>query len=149
MEKEKSPLSVPLSALFASLLLCGLSLLVNNKFSIWDKLGGGEKFWTIFALVYAIILAVSGWLYGALKKRAVGFVHATLMLGIAGLVFYGILNGMVTNPGADNAAAGIIAAANLIFIVIGALAAGCGIAVMYRLFPTKENPATENKVSPP
>lgn len=145
MAKAQSSLSIILSASFATLLLFGQSSLTTNKFTIWNKLGTGEKFWTIFALVYAIVLALSGWLYGALKMRAVGLIHATLMLAIAGLVFYGILNGMVTNPGADNAAAGIIAAANLVFVVIGFLAASCGVAVMCHLFPPKETLPPENK----
>lgn len=114
-----------------------------NKFSIWGQLGAGERFWTIFALVYALVLTLSGWLYGALKMRAVGFLHAALMLVIAGLVFYEIARGAVTNPGADNAAAGIVAGANVVFVIIGALAASCGVALMCRLFPAKENPPAE------
>ena len=129
MAKEQSSISVILSALYATLLLCGLSLLVMNKFSIWGQLGAGEKFWTFFALAYAILLTLSGWLYGALKIRAVGLLHATLMLGIAGLVLYEIAHGAVTNPGADNAAGGIVAGANVIFVIIGLLAASCGVAV--------------------
>jgi hypothetical protein len=143
MAKDQPLFSFILSALFATFLLCGLSLLAMNKFSIWGQLGAGEKFWTIFALVYAIVLTLSGWLYGALKIRAIGLLHATLMLSLAGLALYEIARGAVTNPGADNAAAGIIAAANLIFIVIGVLAASCGVALMCRLFPAKENPPAE------
>jgi hypothetical protein len=141
--KPEPSVSTILSALFATLLLCGLSLLAMNKFSIWGQLGAGERFWTIFALVYALVLTLSGWLYGALKMRAVGFLHAALMLVIAGLVFYEIARGAVTNPGADNAAAGIVAGANVVFVIIGALAASCGVALMCRLFPAKENPPAE------
>lgn len=47
-------------------------MLAMNKFSIWGQLGEGEKFWTIFALVLT--------LSGALKMRAVGLLHAMLML---------------------------------------------------------------------
>lgn len=109
-----------------------------NKFSIWGQLGAGEKFWTIFALIYAIVLTLSGWLYGALKIRAVGLLHAMLMLGIAGLVLYEIAHGAVTNPGVDNAAAGIVAGANVVFIIIGVLAASCGVALVCCLFPAKK-----------
>ena len=98
MAKEQSSFSIVLSALFATVLLCGLSLLAMNKFSIWRQLGAGEKFWTIFALVYSIVLTLSGWLYGALKIRAVGLIHATLMLAIAGMVLYEIAHGLVANP---------------------------------------------------
>ena len=45
---------------------------------------------------------------------------------------------MATNPGKDNAAAGIVAAANLLFIVVGLFAAICGIAVMLYLFFRKK-----------
>jgi hypothetical protein len=60
------------------------------------------------------------------------------MLGIAGMVLYGVLSGFVSSPGSDNAAAGIVAAANLVFVIIGALAAICGIAVMRCVFRGKE-----------
>jgi hypothetical protein len=138
MAKDQPSFSTVLSALFATVLLCGLSLLAMNKFSIWGQLGAGEKFWTIFALIYAIVLTLSGWLYGALKIRAVGLLHAMLMLGIAGLVLYEIAHGAVTNPGVDNAAAGIVAGANVVFIIIGVLAASCGVALVCCLFPAKK-----------
>jgi hypothetical protein len=151
MAKKGSSLSIVLSALFSTLLLCVLSLLASNKFTIWDKIGTGEKFWTIFALVYAIVLTLSGWLYAVSKLRVVGLIHATLMLAIAGLVIYGIFRGMVTNPGVDNAAAGILAAANFVFVAIGILSASCGLAIFFRLFPAKEtsmlseNPSSNNR----
>ena len=138
MAQEQSSFSIVLSALFATALLCGLSLLAMNKFSIWGQLGATEKFWTIFAFIYALVLTLSGWLYGALKIRAVGLLHAMLMLGIAGLVLYEIAHGAVTNPGVDNAAAGIVAGANVVFIIIGVLAASCGVALVCCLFPAKK-----------
>jgi hypothetical protein len=140
MAKEKSLLPVTLSALFATLLSCVLALLVINKFSIWNHLGTGEKIWAVFASAYAVVLTVSGWLYGALESRVAGITHAVLMLGVAGIVLYGVLSGFVSNPGSDNAAAGIVAAANLVFVIIGALAAICGVAVLRRIFPGKEPP---------
>lgn len=140
MAKEKPLLPVTLSALFATLLSCALALIVINKFSIWNQLGTGEKFWTILALAYAVALTVSGWLYGALESRVAGITHAVLMLGIAVLVLYEVASGLVASPGQDNAAAGILAAANLAFVIIGALAAICGLAVMRCLFPGKETP---------
>jgi len=143
MAQEQSSFSIVLSALFATALLCGLSLLAMNKFSIWGQLGATEKFWTIFAFIYALVLTLSGWLYGALKIRAVGILHAVLMLAVAGLVFYEMARGAVTNPGADNAAAGIVAGANAIFVIIGLLAASCGVAIMCRLFPANENQPLE------
>jgi hypothetical protein len=122
------------SALFATFMMFALALLVQNKFSIWDKLGAREKFWTILASAYAVFLTISGWLYGLLKWRIVGFVHALLMLGIAGLVLYGILGAQVTNPSADDPAAGIIATANVAFVAIGAFSAVCGFGIIFFLF---------------
>jgi hypothetical protein len=139
MAKKQSSFSVILSALYATLLLGGLALLAMNKLSIWGQLGAAEKFWTIFALGYALVLTMSGWLYGALKLRAVGILHAALMLAVAGLVLYEAAHGTIANPGKDNAAAGIIAGANVVFVIVGLLAAGCGVAVLCRLFPAKES----------
>jgi len=91
----------------------------------------------IVALIYVIILTVSGWFFAAFKWRLAGFIHAGLMLGIAGIVFYEIMNGIVTSPGSDNAAAGIVAGADLVFILLGLFTAICGIAVMMYLFSEK------------
>jgi hypothetical protein len=143
MAKEKSLLPVMLSALFATLLSCGMALLAINKFSIWNHLGMGEKLWTIFASVYAAVLTISGWLYGTLKSRVAGITHAVLMLGIVAMVLYCILRGFVSSPGSDNAAAGIVAAANLVFVVIGVLAAACGVALIRRVFPGNEDPVKQ------
>lgn len=62
------------------------------------------------------------------------------MFGIAGIVFCGVLSGLVSRPESDNAAVGIVAGANLVFLIIGAVATICGVAVMCRLFPRKEKP---------
>ena len=140
MPKGRPPLSITLSALFATLLLCALALLVRNKLSIWGHLGTSEKVWTIIAAAYAVIMTASGWDYRASRRRTLGFIHAALMLGVAGLVLYGVLRGAVASPGPDNAAGGILALANLVFIIIGALAAICGIVVMRCVFPGNEAP---------
>src|SRR5437879_4605195 len=138
MAKEKSLFAATLSALFTTLLSSGLILLVLNKLSIWNQLGRGEKFWTIFASAYAAVLTLCGWLYVALEFRVAGIIHAALMLGIAGMVLYGAVSGPLSSPGGDNAVAGVLAAANLVFIVIGALAAICGVAVICCALPGKE-----------
>ena len=85
-----------LSTLYAMLLLCALASLVENKLSIWNQLGTHEKFWIIFAAAYAVILTASGFLSAVIKWRTAGFIHAVLMLGIAGLVLFGIANDWVT-----------------------------------------------------
>ena len=138
MAKEKSSLPVTVSAFFATLLSFVLVLLVVNKASIWNQLGTGEKFWTIFASAYSLVLTGSAWVYEAFESRAAGITHAVLMLGVAGVVLYGALSGLLCNPGSDNAAACIVAAANLLFVTIGAIAAVCGLAVMRCLFPKEE-----------
>jgi hypothetical protein len=140
MAEEQSPFSVGMSALFATLLLCVASLLAINKFSVWGRLGAGEMFWTIFALLYAIVLTLSGWLYGGVKKRAIGLMHATLMIGVAGLFLYEGIAAVADRPKAGNPVAGFVAAVDLACIVIGLLAAICGIAVMVHLYPAKPNP---------
>jgi hypothetical protein len=126
------------SALFSTLLFGLQFVLVLNQFHIWGQLGTSDKVQIIFHSAYVIILAASGWFYTAFKWRVTGFIHAALMLGIAGLVLYGVLSGWVTSPGKDNAAAGILAAANLIFIVVGAFATVCGIGVAWELSTAKK-----------
>jgi hypothetical protein len=140
MSKEKSLLPVTLSALFSTLLSCVLGLLVTSKFSIWNHLGTGERFWVIFAAVYAVVLTVSCWIYGAWESRVAGITHAVLMLGVAGLALYGVLSGLRASPGRDDAAVGVVAAANLVFVIIGALAAICFVAIIHRIFSRKESP---------
>jgi hypothetical protein len=124
------------SALFATLLF-GISLLwILGQFSHQEA---NVKLRMIFVLTYVIVLSVSGWFFAVFKWRVMGFIHAVLMLGIAGMVLYGIMRGMVTSPGSDNAAAGIVAAADLVFILLGLFSAICGIAVILHLFSKKEN----------
>jgi hypothetical protein len=142
MPKGRAPLFITLSALFATLLLCALALLVRNKLSIWGHLGTSEKVWTIIAAAYAVIMTASGWDYCVSGRRTLGFIHAALMLGVAGLVFVAVLRGSVASPGPDNAAAGILAAADFAFVAIGLLAAICGIVVMRCVFPGNEAPVS-------
>ena len=127
------------SAMFATLLLFAITLLFLNKLSIWAKIGSVEHFWTLFAVIYIAVLTTSGWLFVLFKGRVTGFIHAGLMLGIAGMVFYGIMRGMVTSPGSDNAAAGIVAGANFLFILLGLFTTICGVTVMMYLFSEKED----------
>jgi len=122
------------SALFATLLFSISALWILKQFGYQGTSG---KLRMIVALIYVIILTVSGWFFAAFKWRLAGFIHAGLMLGIAGIVFYEIMNGIVTSPGSDNAAAGIVAGADLVFILLGLFTAICGIAVMMYLFSEK------------
>jgi hypothetical protein len=134
MSKTHHNLCVSLSALYAVLLWLGLAELVSNKLTIWSHLGASEKFWTIFASAYACALAGSGVLYWMTTRRVVGFIHGALMLGIACLVIFGLMRDGLSSPGSDNAAAGILAAANFAFVVGGAMAAICGIGVLASVF---------------
>lgn len=122
------------SALFATLLSFGVMLLFLNKVSIWRQIGDTEHFWMLFAAIYAAILTVSGWLFVASKWRGAGLIHAALMFGIAGFVFYKSMTGILTSPGSDDAVAGVVAATNLFFVIVGVLAAFCGIGIAYLLF---------------
>ena len=140
MRKKRPPLSVTLSALFSTLLLCAFTLLVRNKIPIWDHLRTREKVWTIIAGAYAVVMTASGWDFRTSGRRTFGFIHAMLMLGFSGLVLYGILNGSVTTPGRDNAAGGILAAADFAYVGAGVLAAICGIAVVRYVFRGNEVP---------
>lgn len=133
-------LPVTLSVLYATILLCGLALIEISPLSRWSELSASDKRWIFCASFYAIVLTVSGFLYAALEWRGSGITHALLMLGLAVMVAYKVLHGLIASPGPDNAAAGILAAANLAFVVAGAIAAVCGIAVLRRLFSCKREP---------
>jgi hypothetical protein len=131
MSRSLQRVCTAFSTAYATLLWLGMALLLSNKLTIWSQLGSSERFWTVFASVYASILVLSGILYFTTLRRVAGFTHAALMLGAAGLVGFEIVRGQITRPGNDDAAAGIVAAANLVFVVGGGLAAIFGIGVLY------------------
>src|ERR1035441_8383842 len=121
MSKSLQRVCAGFSTAYATLLWLGWALLVSNKLTIWSQLGSSERFWTIFASAFASILVLSGIFYFTTLHRVVGFTHAALMLGIAGMVGFEIVRGQVSRPGSDDAAAGIVAAANFVFVVGGGL----------------------------
>ena len=131
-----------ISTLYAAVLFAGLMLIAMNKFTIWDQLGAKEKFWTDFAIVYFFTLVASGYIYFANNSRVSGIIHVALMFGIAGFVLVGLMRGWVSSPGSDNAAAGIVAAANFVFVVAGGLAALCGIGVSCYALPRNQKDLT-------
>jgi hypothetical protein len=117
-------------------------LLLSNKLTIWSKLGSSERFWTVFASVYASFLVLSGIFYFSTLRRVVGLTHAAFMLGVAGMVGFEIIRGQWTRVSADDAAAGIVATANVVFVVGGGLAAIFGIGVLVSSF-SKPEPLNE------
>jgi hypothetical protein len=111
------------SAMFATLLLPFVAtLFLNNRNERMEV-----------ALIYLLVLAISGWIFALFGSRIAGVVHSTLMLGIAGFCFYTWL-GDVDTPLADNPAAGVIAIATVVCFIIGALAGLCGIGIAYLVF---------------
>jgi hypothetical protein len=134
MTRKKSESSASLSACLATILFFGIVVLDGNKMSIWNELGKSEKGWTIFATVYAGILVMSGWIYYGTCARLAGISHATLMLGVCGIILCIIVNGGMTSPGPDNAAGGILTAVNMVFLVCGVLTGSLGVAVLRSLF---------------
>ena len=75
-----------------------------------------------------------------LKPKAVGIVHAVLMLGIGG---YSLAIGLpfLLDPHgmADNAAAGAIALANLVVTAFGALTFACGVAIISQALSSRRD----------
>ncbi|MGH7941385.1 MAG: hypothetical protein ACREFR_09970 [Limisphaerales bacterium] len=121
------------SALFATMLSAGVVLVEANKFSRWSQIGDAERFWSVFALSYAALLAILGYIFAVAGWCMAGFIHAALMLGIAGFCFY-LWSGNLNAPLADSPAAGIIAIATLVYFIVGALAALFGLGTAYLLF---------------
>ncbi len=141
IDKDPQRGAAVISTLFAGLFLCMLAAFVRSKLPIWDKLASGEKFWTLFALVFAITLTLSGVIYAIFSWRLVGLFHGTLMLCLAGLMLYGVVFAL-RGPQADDPAAGIVAGANFIFMVVfiavGTIAALCGTGVLYSTLPQEQ-----------
>jgi hypothetical protein len=131
MSKSLQRFCTASSTAYATLLWLGMALLLSNKLKIWSQLGNSEHFWTILASVYASVLVLSGIFYFSTLRRVAGFTHAALMLGIAGMVGFEVARGQLSRVNADDAAAGIVAAANLVFVVGGGLAAIFGMGVLF------------------
>jgi hypothetical protein len=125
--KEKSLWLLTFAAWFATFLLLGVMILLKNKLSIWADLNSNEKIRFIVAAVYLLILTLLAWHYRLKRIRIVGVVEALLMFGISGMVLYEIGKGILIPPGPDNAGAGIIAATNVLFVLMGGIAAVCGV----------------------
>ena len=130
----RPPRAMPyFSSLVATFLGWYLSLLVSNKLSIWDKLPANDKFWCVFASIYAAVAVIAGWWYAASRFRLVGWIHALLMLGVAGLCAdYGFSTlGHRGGRGPDaNPAAGIIYGIALLGVIVAVVTAVCGIGVI-------------------
>lgn len=108
------------SALFATVLSLMVAVFSLNNWNI--KIA--------CALTYALALVISGWGFALVAWRIAGFIHAALMLGIAGFCFYVCL-GNLDAPLGDNPAAGLIATATLIYFIVGTLSALFGIGITY------------------
>ncbi|HUE37309.1 MAG TPA: hypothetical protein VMO20_07955 [Candidatus Acidoferrum sp.] len=115
------------SALFATLMLSLAAAFSLNNWNVRNAC----------ILSYILMLAVSGWSFALGKWRIAGFIHSALMLGIAGFCLYYWL-GFLEVPLADNPAAGVIATASLVYLVVGIVAAIFGIGNGY--FLLKDNP---------
>ena len=127
-----------LSTLFAILFLGLLSGLAQYKLRFWHTLPAGEKFWAVIASAYAMSLVLSGVIYAIFRWRIVGLLHGMLMLSVAGLMLYAVLFSY-SRPQAGDPAAGIVAGANVVLIavclVVGVVAALCGVGVLYSALP--------------
>jgi hypothetical protein len=124
------------SSIVATFLGLALSLLVNNELSIWDKLPANDKFWTVFASIYAAVAVIAGWGYAVSRVRVFGWIHALLMLGVAGLcAVYGFSTlgdrSITGGRGPDaNPVAGIIYGFALLGVIVAVVTAVCGIGVV-------------------
>jgi hypothetical protein len=89
--------------------------------------------------LYVIVLVASGFNYILRRKKMSGAIHGLLMLGIGGLGFYGAdISQKLIGP--DNPAGGVYANLALVSFAVGALAATCGIGVIWRVFGSKKEP---------
>lgn len=109
------------SALVASVVTCLLLMLAP----------GNRQHAPTFVIASGVAATCAGWIYVGLKARVVGLIHAALMLVVGGYLLFIGLPFFLNPPGmTDNAAAGVIAAANLVLVVFGALTLAGGIGVI-------------------
>jgi hypothetical protein len=133
-----------LSSIVATLLGLVLCRLLNNMLSR-DELPANEEFWMIFAGIYAAVAIIAGWRYVVSGRRAFGWIHALLMLGVAGLcAVYGLSilgdRSIAGGRGPDaNPAAGIIYGIALLGILIAVVTAVCGIGVIRHVLRKRKN----------
>ncbi|MFZ1072474.1 MAG: hypothetical protein WAO21_03470 [Verrucomicrobiia bacterium] len=92
---------------------------------------GNQKHAPAFVMISAVAATCAGWIHVGLKARVVGLIHGTLMLLVGGYLLAVGMQFFLNSPSlADNAAAGVIAAANLVLVVFGALTLASGIGVI-------------------
>ena len=124
------------SSIIATVFGLALGFSSNDKFLIWGQLPARERFWTVFATIYAAVAVIAGWGYILSRFRFLGWIHALLMLGVAGLCgFYGLSvlgnRSILGGSGPDaNPVAGIIYGIALVAVAIAAIIAVCGIGVI-------------------
>jgi hypothetical protein len=119
------------SALVASVVMCLLLMLAP----------GNQQHAPTFVIASGVAAMCAGWIYVGLKARVVGLIHAALMLVVGGYLLFIGLPFFLNPPGmTDNAAAGVIAAANLVLVVFGALALAGGIGVIFSSIEGEKSP---------
>ena len=96
---------------------------------------GSHRHPPVFVITSSIIMTCAGWLYVSFRFRFAAMLHAAFMFVVGGyLLFLGLSVLLGSQDWADNAAAGIIAGANLAVTAIGALTFGSGLVLVYHLF---------------
>ncbi len=99
---------------------------------------GNHKHAPALIIVSAVIMTCAGWLFVALKVRSIGIIHAALMLIVGGYLLSVGLPVLLDPRGmGDNAAAGVIALANLVVAVAGGITVAGGVAVFQLAFSSK------------
>ena len=107
---------------------------------------GGAKSWGIWPVAYAIAAAASGWTYVASRVKALAWVHALLMFGIAGVCgFYGLSvlgdRSIAGGRGPDaNPVAGIIYGFGLLAVVIAVATFAGGAGVINSVLRSQKGP---------
>lgn len=111
------------STVFAGLLFLGALALLDRLSGSWTS-----KLWGAGAVVYAGVLCGAGMYYIQKGSRIAGFVHAALLLTIAG---FGLVKGIgiladrsiMGGRGPDaNSMAGVVYGIGLLFALVGGLA---------------------------
>jgi hypothetical protein len=100
------------------------------------QFAASPKLWTAVASIYAVVVVVAGWAYATLRVRVVGWIHALLMFGVAGVCgAYGLSvlgdHSIAGGRGPDaNPVAGVIYGFGLLGIIVALVTAGCGLGVI-------------------
>lgn len=128
-----------ISSIVATVLALFLGFVISM--SLVEK----HLFWSLFTIIYGIIVVGAGWTYAISRDRAVAWIHSLLMFGMAGVCgVYGFFilrdQSIAGGRGPDaNPNAGIIYGVGFLAILIALATAALGLGVIIHVLRNHKN----------